>query len=189
MLLSPLAEPFEPCAMMRNPDFAIYNQGSPALVCMDEVQVIEGISDEAISECFPPTLDEIQEMEVVEAYVEMLAVAALMEEREEIARSFGDIKKRWDARRKEGVPVGGKSRHVTRKGTEEVAGVQMVNHHRTSTDIVLFNESLSKTTHFHGDSNELVRAQNRRAPKVEKRQVKSMHRQMKPIMQPKKGPF
>jgi hypothetical protein len=183
MFLSPLAKTFEPRAMLHHSEFAIYSQGFPSLISLDEVQVIEGISDEAIAECFPPSIEEVREMEAVEIFVEMLAIAAIMEEREEVSRKFGDRKKRWSERRKEGMRVGGRPRQVT-----HLSQISKVNHNRLSTDLVIFDEVLLKETHFHGDSNALARSQNR-GPKKEKRNTSGMRGHYKPIMQPKRCQF
>jgi len=187
-VLSPLAKPFEPSFNMISPEFYIYNNGVPSMVDVDgEWKIIRGVSDEAIEELFPPTVQEIQEMEEVDMFVELLAEMAVLEDREENARSFADIKKRWAARRKDGVPVGGQRRHGSRtpeKMDTEVAGVTMVHHHRVSTQIVPFNANTAKFTHFHGDSQAMSKLKKKN---VIKKDSGAFHGRSKPIMQPRQG--
>lgn len=197
MFLSPLAKPFEP-SLSTSFDgasfFHIYNNGVPSMIhSSGEFEIIEGVSDEAIENLFPPTLEELHEMDEVDMFVEMLAEIAILEDRDAAARSFADVKKRWAARRKEGVPVRGtaesSSTHHSRARSyhfNPVAGVPMVQHHRLSTDIVPFNANQARLTHFHGDS--------QFASKLKSKHLHSkasnhwaFRGNMKPIMQPKQG--
>lgn len=110
-MLSPLAAPFHPTismpfSMYEPSEFVIYSDGIPVLVSTDadNKAVLQGISDEAIDEVFPPTLDEQAELETVDEFNEILAELSVLEESEEEARrTFCHIKKRWEARREEGL--------------------------------------------------------------------------------------
>jgi hypothetical protein len=92
---------FEPCHI------AIYNEGMPSLTLtteQDRFKILHGIQDEALDEGFPPDADDAAELDAVDAYVEEMALLAFMEEQEQMAREgFVHIKKRWEARRKEGL--------------------------------------------------------------------------------------
>ncbi|GAX10841.1 hypothetical protein FisN_31Hh048 [Fistulifera solaris] len=85
--------------------FAIYNNGVPSLVLTTEqdiYDILHGIEDPL--ECFPPDAQEAAELEACEAFVETMAMLALLEEAEEQARHhFGHIRKRWEVRRQRGL--------------------------------------------------------------------------------------
>lgn len=112
------AVPFYPhnIACPPNPslEFAIYNDGQPCLMATCEAEVSEilhGIQDEALDENFPPDAQEAAELEEVDTFNEIQALLALLEERDEQARSgFRHIKKRWEARRREGLRMGHKQK-------------------------------------------------------------------------------
>lgn len=77
----------------------IFNDGIPSLLPVGS-DIIRGISDEAIDECFPPTAEEVAEMEVVDHFVNTLAALDLLEEREERVRlDLSILPKRWAVRR------------------------------------------------------------------------------------------
>jgi hypothetical protein len=97
-MLSPLAHPFHPTNSMET--FQIFNNGIPSLVPLDS-DIIRGFSDEAIDECFPPTAQDVAELEAVEEFLRILAHLEVMEEREERVRHDISIlhPKRWAARR------------------------------------------------------------------------------------------
>jgi len=112
-VLSPLAAPFHPSISMH---FSMYNPSEFNYIYSDGVPVLavdtngnkdalfHGISDEAIDEAFPLTEDEEAELEMVYAFTEILAELSILEETEEESRrTFYHIKKRWEARREEGV--------------------------------------------------------------------------------------
>lgn len=101
-LLSPLAKPFIP-SLNDAFQFSIFNDGIPSLHPVDQRGIVTGISDEAIEDHFPPTMDELEELEEVDYFVQMLADLDLLESREEKSRDFMDVKKRWSTRRKEGA--------------------------------------------------------------------------------------
>mmetsp|Transcript_53182 Transcript_53182/g.78942 ORF Transcript_53182/g.78942 Transcript_53182/m.78942 type:complete len:190 (-) Transcript_53182:405-974(-) len=117
-VLSPLAQPFFPPSGMATGHglvssdscFAISYNGNPSCVCVDEAEVMRGITDEAIEECFPPTIEDIEELEETDFFVALMATLDMIEEKEEKSRGFSDVKKRWATRRKEGIPVGGRCR-------------------------------------------------------------------------------
>jgi hypothetical protein len=85
--------------------FAIYNNGVPSLVLTTEqdiYDILHGIEDPL--ECFPPDAQEAAELEACEAFVETMAMLALLEEAEEQARHhFCHIRKRWEVRRQRGL--------------------------------------------------------------------------------------
>ena len=104
---NPDAPAFYPCSFEHG-DFAyVYNDGVPGLALTSEhdvAEVLHGIQDKAIDENFPPTAEEAAEMEAVQAFVEMMATLAFLEEHEEQDRiNFGSLEKRWEARRAEGL--------------------------------------------------------------------------------------
>ena len=105
--LSATAPPFHPSSL-EHEDFAyVYNDGVPGMVLTSEhdvAEVLYGIQDQAIDENFPPTAEEAAEMEAVQAFVEMMATLAFLEEREEQSRNnFESFDKRWERRRAEGL--------------------------------------------------------------------------------------
>jgi len=109
---SPSAEPLKPL------EFAIFNNGVPSSIFYGEHpehDVVQHIPDEAIEELFPPSADEAAEIEAAEAFVETMAWLSYLDEEDEAARfSFAGIKKRWEARREDGLvgkPHPAKSRH------------------------------------------------------------------------------
>jgi len=78
--------------------------GIPQLT-LDTHAAICGMSDEAIADLYPPSDEEISEMEVVDQWVRFLAFIDRIQEREELNRAgFKSFGKRFEARRKEGVP-------------------------------------------------------------------------------------
>jgi hypothetical protein len=85
--------------------FAIYNNGVPSLVLTTEqdiYDILHGIEDPM--ECFPPDAQDAAELEACEAFVETMAVLAMLEEAEEKARHhFSHIRKRWEVRRQRGL--------------------------------------------------------------------------------------
>lgn len=70
----------------------------------DIAQMLQGIQDSAIDENFPPTAQDAAELEAVQAFVEMMAQLAFLEENEEQDRmNFVSFDKRWECRRAEGL--------------------------------------------------------------------------------------
>jgi hypothetical protein len=65
---------------------------------------IGDLSDECIDELFPPSDQELVELEIVDQYVELLAYLDMLEEREAfLPEEFLELnfQKRWESRRKE----------------------------------------------------------------------------------------
>ena len=79
----------------------MFNDGIPSLTPVIHGDIIRGISDEAIDECYPPaTAEEAAELEAAEHFCAIMARLEAMEEREERARKdFTGWAKRWHARR------------------------------------------------------------------------------------------
>ena len=117
------AAPFYPHMMACSPhpslEFAIYNDGQPTLMATCEAEVSEilhGIQDDALDEQFPPDAQDAAELEDVDAFNEMQALLALMEERDQTARKgFCHIQRRWEVRRSQGLAMGRKPKpaHMT----------------------------------------------------------------------------
>jgi hypothetical protein len=102
------AAPFHPGAGYETYiDMCIYNDGHPSLTMTthhDVNELLHGIQDEALDENFPPNAIDAAELDAMEDFVETLAILQLLEEREERARNgFCHIKKRWEARRAQGL--------------------------------------------------------------------------------------
>lgn len=123
-LLSPLAPPFMPPKGYESPpefELCICNDGVPTLSPCGvkcESELLRGFADEAIDDYFPPTAQEVAEIEAAEMFVSVMARLAHLEEMEEHARfDFGHIKKRWEARREEGLV--GKPRPAIHKRPQE----------------------------------------------------------------------
>lgn len=104
-LLRPDAPAFHP--LYEPVHLAIYNDGVPSMVLTSEYElnkIVHGIQDDAIDEGFPPDALDAAELDEADAFVEQMAVLAMMEEQEEKARfEFNHIKKRWEVRRAEGL--------------------------------------------------------------------------------------
>ena len=103
-LLSPLASPYNPSGGY---EICICNDGVPSMSpanVKSESTILHGIADEAIDDCFPPTAEEVAEIEAAEKFVAIMAHLSLLEEMEEHDRmDFSDFPKRWEARRAEGL--------------------------------------------------------------------------------------
>jgi hypothetical protein len=134
--------------------FQIYNDGIPSLMPLG-AGIIRGISDEAIDECYPPTAEEVAELEAVEAFVEALAEFEMMEEmQEQLGEDFDKFfARRWTARRELlGKPkkarsepvlmIHGKSKHMTEDELKIVVhdrkqrnfGFEKMEHHHSHKD-------------------------------------------------------
>eukprot|EP00429_Kryptoperidinium_foliaceum_P004743 CAMPEP_0176010740 /NCGR_PEP_ID=MMETSP0120_2-20121206/4928_1 /TAXON_ID=160619 /ORGANISM="Kryptoperidinium foliaceum, Strain CCMP 1326" /LENGTH=181 /DNA_ID=CAMNT_0017343589 /DNA_START=9 /DNA_END=554 /DNA_ORIENTATION=- len=99
-VLSPLAQPFHP-VMGEYVQPTIYNNGIPSMtVTSSEHEFLSSITDDVLDDAFPPTAEEAAELEETEFFVTLMANLAMLEEKEETARSLHDgLKKRWQARR------------------------------------------------------------------------------------------
>jgi len=104
MFPCPLAQPFEPTASL---EFAIFNDGVPSSVFYGmhpEHDIVQHIPGDAIEELFPPTADDLSELEAADDFVETMAWLSYLDEQEEQARlNFAGYGKRWSARRKDGL--------------------------------------------------------------------------------------
>jgi hypothetical protein len=69
-----------------------------------EHEVVQHIPDEAIEEMFPPSAEDVAEMEAADDFVETMAWLSYLDECDEQARfNFAGLKKRWEARREAGL--------------------------------------------------------------------------------------
>jgi hypothetical protein len=102
-VLSPQAAPFYPLSF-EPINLVVYNNGIPSLAFYhgSESEILHGISDEGMDEAFPPTAEDVAELEAVELFVSLMANLAMMEEREEAAReTHAGFMQRWEVRRKQ----------------------------------------------------------------------------------------
>eukprot|EP00594_Rhizosolenia_setigera_P011576 CAMPEP_0178959156 /NCGR_PEP_ID=MMETSP0789-20121207/12105_1 /TAXON_ID=3005 /ORGANISM="Rhizosolenia setigera, Strain CCMP 1694" /LENGTH=213 /DNA_ID=CAMNT_0020642069 /DNA_START=34 /DNA_END=675 /DNA_ORIENTATION=+ len=117
MILSPLAPAFEPAssqyhdATTTTPSpFAIFNNGTPSMIIKEgnERQILNGIDDDYLDLMFPPTAEDVAELEEMEHFVQTMAMLSLLEEHEQKAReNFAHIfKKRFESRRADGLLTG-----------------------------------------------------------------------------------
>lgn len=99
-VLSPLAAPFHP-VMGEGVHLTIFNDGIPSLTFAgSESEFLHSITDETLDEAFPPSAEDAAELEDVEFFVKLMVKLAVLEEKEEAARSLHvGLKKRWEARR------------------------------------------------------------------------------------------
>ena len=105
--LSVDAAPFRPSGLWYDPvNICIYNDGEPTMTLVtekDRYDILHGINDEALDQVFPPNAEEAFELETTEAFVQEMAILAMLEEREEQARcTFCYHEKRWEVRRAAG---------------------------------------------------------------------------------------
>jgi len=183
-LLSPLAEPFLPHPIFYNQpalQFSIFNDGIPTLYPVDQHDIVTGISDEAIEDHFPPTMDELAELEEVDFFVQMLAHLDLLESREEQSRDFADLTKRWSTRRKEGAKNNkphdqGQSSRYHQSHDHGWLGLN-----EQATDLVQFNKG--KDYKRNGQD---IAAQKRANNDHSKRNPKANIQHKRPIQQPRK---
>ena len=99
-VLSPLAQPFHPImGDVVHP--TIFNDGVPSLMFAgSKAEFLQSFTDETLDEAFPPTAEDAAELEDVDFFVNLMANLAVLEEKEEAARSLhAGLKKRWEARR------------------------------------------------------------------------------------------
>lgn len=88
---------------MDMPAGIVFNDGVPSSM-LSEHDIVQGYTGEALDENFPPSAQDAAELEAVEMFVDIMATLSMMEEDEERARSsFCHIKKRWEARRMDGL--------------------------------------------------------------------------------------
>lgn len=178
MLLSPLATPFQPSSSS-SMNGVIFNDGVPSLVSNDN-EILHGIQDETIDECFPCDAADAAELEAVEMFVDILATLSVLEEREERARaSFTGFPKRWEARREEGLVGKPKPSH----GSIELVDHVHVGKAVTTKDLVLVDHRLTPAAIL--ESRQRAREESRR---INSRTEKKMGRinQPRPLQQPRK---
>uniref|UniRef100_A0A6U3S1N0 Uncharacterized protein n=2 Tax=Ditylum brightwellii TaxID=49249 RepID=A0A6U3S1N0_9STRA len=184
-LLSPLASPFTPTPRYAeaSPEFVIFADGKPSLVCAGdhpEHEILQGIDDSAIDEMFPPTAEEAAEIEAVEFFVTTLAEISLLEDREERARTaFSHIKKRWEARR--GAGLRGKP-YPARSNPDQFKSAGLAKSKETS---------LISTEHYPRafalpDVESRLRCKDAKRREISQKINKNQHRQLMPIQQPRK---
>lgn len=105
--LSVDAAPFRPSGLWCDPvNICIFNNGEPTMTLVtekDRYDILQGIDDDVLDQIFPPDAEEAFELETAEAFVQEMATLAMLEEREEQARStFRYYEKRWEVRRSAG---------------------------------------------------------------------------------------
>lgn len=193
-VLSAEASPFHPPATYHEAiDIAIYNDGVPCMTLVseeDRCKILHGITDEAIDEGFPLDAADAAEIEVMEEFVIEMANLAMLEEREEQARqSFNHIKKRWEARRKQGPSQHGpRPRMNLIVPTEHVTKTPHNNHTPpTVSSLVPYSHSL-RAMEDKMRAQEVVQS---RRGSVEPRHIKSgtnsnNNKTRRPIQQPRK---
>eukprot|EP00548_Thalassiothrix_antarctica_P007282 CAMPEP_0194136304 /NCGR_PEP_ID=MMETSP0152-20130528/6330_1 /TAXON_ID=1049557 /ORGANISM="Thalassiothrix antarctica, Strain L6-D1" /LENGTH=171 /DNA_ID=CAMNT_0038832903 /DNA_START=26 /DNA_END=541 /DNA_ORIENTATION=- len=168
-LLSPLSPPFHPTKSIESS--MICNNGIPTLTPVG-TDFIRGISDAAIDECFPPTAQDVAEMEAVEYFVATLARLDLLEEREERIRSdISILPKRWAVRRElRGKPRPARSEVSSKSHSLNSEEIQLVAYDKKQ-------RSYEKNDHTHNAN--LSKCIRRANKKVNSRPIK-------PIKQPRK---
>uniref|UniRef100_A0A7S2LIT6 Uncharacterized protein n=1 Tax=Leptocylindrus danicus TaxID=163516 RepID=A0A7S2LIT6_9STRA len=95
--LSPHSPPFYPRSVE-----PIMCDGIPQLT-LDTHTTIQNMNDDAIA-LFPPTEEEISEMQAVDYFTEILAFCEYLEQLEEEMRGFKHFGQRFEARRRAGLP-------------------------------------------------------------------------------------
>lgn len=184
-MLSVTAKPFHPVHGMEM-NAVICNDGIPSCCFQGtESEFLHSIADEAIDEAFPPSAEEAAELEAVEIFVEMMAMLAHLEEKEEMTRFSEDHKglgKRWMARRElKNKPRPAKHTvekvvHYSKKPTVE-----------KMTDLVPFDiEKSSAILKEHRmRQREIQRVVRMTTPHLKKKET-NRHRNQMPIQQPRK---
>mmetsp|Transcript_41232 Transcript_41232/g.96689 ORF Transcript_41232/g.96689 Transcript_41232/m.96689 type:complete len:104 (-) Transcript_41232:539-850(-) len=66
----------------------IYNNGKPALVICGDLSAISGISDEAIEEFFPPSYEDLAEIQTVDNCTALLAALDYLEKKRRESENF-----------------------------------------------------------------------------------------------------
>jgi len=170
-----MAQPFQPI------EFAIFNEGVPSSVfygAHPEHDIVSHIADEAIDETFPPSAEDVAEMEAAEEFVEFMAWLAFLDEHEEQARaSFAGFKKRWESRRTAGLVGKPKSVRPEVAPYLQTAGASV-----KETDLVPYVPRVYEGTNFKAKNKMMQRLQHQAVPK----NVKGLHGYAPPIQQPRK---
>uniref|UniRef100_A0A7S2MV14 Uncharacterized protein n=1 Tax=Helicotheca tamesis TaxID=374047 RepID=A0A7S2MV14_9STRA len=184
-VLSPLAVPFTPdhCYTQASPEFVIFTNGRPSLVCAGdhpEHEILQGIDDEAIDELFPPNAEEAAEIEAAEDFVAALADISLLEDREERARNeFSHIRKRWEARREEGLR--GKP-HPARSTPDHTRSVSLTKSKETS---IVPTENYPRAYSF-PDIESRLRCKDNKRRELTGHKINRNQHKVTPIQQPRK---
>jgi hypothetical protein len=175
--LSASARPFHPYCFYEPVTVAIYNEGVPTMAPVAVSQTLHGIQDEALDEAFPPDAQEAAELEAVEIFVEMMAQLSLLEDLEERARlDFSHIKKRWEARRKEGLKTRPRSpKHMVDR-----------NEHKTQTKSSFSSQCRSLVPYSHHHKSLHPQATRRNDAVAKKLPVNTPATQRPTIQQPRK---
>ncbi|CAB9520335.1 expressed unknown protein [Seminavis robusta] len=178
MLLSPLATPFQPAFGSSNA--VVFNDGVPCMV-EDIHDVIQGYQDETLDESFPPSAQEAAELEAVETFVDIMATLSLLEEREEKARSsFCHVKKRWEARRVDGLVGKPHPAFHSVNSVKRNSGKQL-----KTTDLVPFLLSAAPNTALLQNQQRTQARDEYRRMRAENK-ARSTHQQPRPLQQPRK---
>lgn len=181
--LSANAHPFHPTETcvdmhMHEPiNIAIYNDGVPSMTLSsekDRFDILHGIEDQALDDEFPPDAGEAAELEAAEAFVIEMVNLAILEEREERARSgFVHIQKRWEVRRAAG-PSG-----RPRPAMNLIVPANHAPKHSNVKSLVPFSHQSQRTVvHEARMRNESQR--------IEPRHTKNSSMNHRPIIQPRK---
>jgi len=181
-MLSVTAKPFHP-VHGKEVDSIIYNDGIPCLSFQgSDTEFLHSITDDAIDEAFPPTAQEAAELEAVEAFVEMMAALAHLEEREEKTRFHPDhtgLAKRWFVRR-ELVDKPHPARHSIKP---------VIHHHQHNdenvTDLVAFATQCFSVKEHKSRQREVSRMERHSMSNKNKKNVN--RQQHIPIQQPRKN--
>jgi hypothetical protein len=142
-----------------------------------EQELLSGIADEAIDDCFPPTAQEVSEMEAAEMFVALMSHLSFLEEREEHDRTdLSEFAKRWEARRSEGL-VGKPRRPMEQKQAAPSHHTRVVH----ETKIVNYDQRHKNLAILQTRDRDRVRAEDKRIfAKVKKNRARP------PIIQPRK---
>jgi len=189
MLLSPLATAYQPAACYASPTGVVFNDGVPSSMLSDH-DIVYGYSGEALDENFPPTAQDAAELEAVEFFVDIMATLDMLEDMEEKARSsFCHIKKRWEARREDGLVS---KPRPAKHSVQPVDHTSSSSHHAVgkslmTTDVVPFDQSNRVLAVALLHSRTRAREDFRRANNSNnKGNAKLNHGLRKPLQQPRK---
>jgi hypothetical protein len=165
--LRPDAPAFHP--LYEEVNLAIYNDGVPTMSFTsekDRCRALRDIQDEAIDEGFPPDAWDAAEIDAAEAFVETMALLALLEEQEEKARfEFNHIKKRWEVRRSEGLSGRPKPpRNVVEFAVHDNKNHNAFVHVQSIVPHSHYTAKDAKVRQHHNDTRRDIKAANRKVP-------------------------
>ena len=149
------ARPFHAHACYEPIDIAIYNDGIPSMTVPSEegrCEILHGIEDPL--DQFPPDAEDAFEIEMAEKFVEEMANLALLEERDQRARTgFTHVKKRWEVRRanphgrpKPATHLVVPANHVPNKAANITTLVVSSRHHRVNMQNKMRAQELKQRT-------------------------------------------